>query len=124
MDVNVLDARDRTPLMVAAEHDAVSVIRALLFAGADATLRDSNGNTAKDIAADPACLALLARPDNNVYDGDDLGTDGFSETASTVAAPLNQATENTVTPPQSPLTFKTVSSKPKPPAAVTKAFAV
>ncbi len=49
-DVNALDERGQTALMIAAQHGEFECVRLLLEAGADRELKDKRGNTALDLA--------------------------------------------------------------------------
>jgi ankyrin repeat protein len=51
-DPNVREASGFTPLHAAAQNDDVEMIRALLLAGADLTMKSANGKTAMDVAMD------------------------------------------------------------------------
>jgi ankyrin repeat protein len=50
VDPNSRDYLGRTPLMFAARHNSVAVLKLLLKSGADPTLSTSDGTTALDIA--------------------------------------------------------------------------
>ena len=50
LDVNVHNARFRTPLHIATYHGHVAEVRALLARGADATARDARGRTPAELA--------------------------------------------------------------------------
>jgi ankyrin repeat protein len=56
------DNRGRTALMTAGEMGHADVTARLLEAGADPTLRDKDGKTALDLAADDSVRAALVRP--------------------------------------------------------------
>jgi ankyrin repeat protein len=51
-----------TPLMLAALHDHIHVLRSLLAAGADPSLRNREGRTARDLARSAAAAELLTLP--------------------------------------------------------------
>lgn len=46
IEVDVLDARDRSPLIIAAQFGYTRLVRLLLFAGADPSAEDDQGQTA------------------------------------------------------------------------------
>jgi ankyrin repeat protein len=58
--INAQDDRGQTPLMIAAGMGHASIVRALLAAGADKSLRDHTGKTAKEMASAEELRALLA----------------------------------------------------------------
>ncbi|SMF54237.1 Ankyrin repeat [Tistlia consotensis] len=59
--VGPLDNRGRNALMIAAERGHSLAVKALLEAGADPAIRDGQGKTALDLAADDAVRQALAR---------------------------------------------------------------
>jgi ankyrin repeat protein len=56
-----MDDRGRTALMIAAERGHPAIVEYLLERGADPTLRDKQGKSVVDLAADPAVRDALAR---------------------------------------------------------------
>jgi uncharacterized protein len=57
--VNERDDRGRTPLMIAVGQNHVDIARALMTAGADASLRDNAGKSAADLAATDDARAVV-----------------------------------------------------------------
>lgn len=58
-DVNARTLRGYTPLMMAALHNHIHVLQALLAAAADPSLRDCDGRAARDLARSTAASELL-----------------------------------------------------------------
>jgi uncharacterized protein len=60
--VDSRDDRGRTPLMIAAALNHADIVRALIAAGADKSLRDRAGKSAADLAATEEMRAIVASP--------------------------------------------------------------
>jgi ankyrin repeat protein len=60
-DLNRTDDRGRTALMIAAERGHDLIVEFLLERGADPALKDKQGNSVVDLAANPAVRDALAR---------------------------------------------------------------
>jgi len=61
VDVNRVDDRGRTALMIAAERGHSKIVSRLLEVGASANHKDKEGNTALDLAANASVRAALGR---------------------------------------------------------------
>jgi ankyrin repeat protein len=59
-ELDAMDDRGRTALMMAAELGHAELVAMLIGRGADASLRDKRGNTAFDLAANDSVRATLA----------------------------------------------------------------
>ena len=60
--LDLVDDRGRSALMIAAQLGHADIVEALLDAGAEKTLKDKSGKTARDLAGIPDIQALLAPP--------------------------------------------------------------
>jgi ankyrin repeat protein len=60
--LDLVDDRGRSALMIAASLGHTEIVTALIAAGADRTLKDKTGKTARDLAGNPQIEAILATP--------------------------------------------------------------
>ncbi|MCK5127446.1 MAG: ankyrin repeat domain-containing protein [candidate division Zixibacteria bacterium] len=58
-DINILDAKDRTALMPAVDHENIEMIKLLIERGADMTIKNYKGKTAVDYARSEKIRELL-----------------------------------------------------------------
>jgi ankyrin repeat protein len=61
LEIDLTDSYGKTALFMAAERNYIDIIRRLIKAGADPTIKSTVGATAKDVAGTPEVKTLLTR---------------------------------------------------------------